>query len=204
MVEVTRMESQQAFCSRTYTETSQPNHSSFKAVQSVHRRDLLRFATGLAFAVSNLLGSEAISWSPSLKGLRLGIRLQVNGANGIVVVYLHNTDVVRHGVFVSLGMVKRLNFVAVSPDGKEYPIRQRAEYMPCGGLCYLPVIDELDPDRTQQLEFGTKDLIHVSERGSITELGTLLTRGYSIRASFAVCDKDLEEALNQEAGEDSW
>ena len=98
----------------------------------MHRRDLFRFATGrvvlggLAFAASNLVGSEAISWGPSVKGLSLGLRLQMNGVDSLVFVYLHNTDVVRKGVFVSLGMVKRLNFLAVSPDGKKYPIRQRA------------------------------------------------------------------------------
>jgi len=176
----------------------------------MHRRDLFRSATGrvlrggLAFAVSNLLGSEAISWSPSLKGLRLGIRLQMNGTDSLVFVYLHNTDVVRKRVFVSLGMVKRLNFLAVSPDGKEFSIRQRAEYMPCAGLCYWPFIDQLDPDGTLQLEFATKDLIHISERAPITELRTLLSRGYSIRASFAVSDKDLQKALNQEFVENSW
>lgn len=204
------MKSGQVLCSRTSTETRQPDCSSLTAVRSVHRRDLFRlgvgrvFISGLALAVSDLLGSEAISWGPSVKGLRLGIRLQVSGVNSLVVVYVHNTDVVRKRVFVSLGMVKRINFVALSPDGKEYPIKQRAEYTPCAGLCYCPLIEELDPGRTQQLEFATKDLIHVPERAPITELGTLLSRGCSIRASFAVSDKDLQEALNQEFVEGSW
>ena len=69
-----------------------------------------------------------------MNGLRLGLRLHVNEAKSVVLVFLENVDVIRKGVFVSLGLVKRLNFIAVSPDGKEYPIRQRAEYVPCAGL----------------------------------------------------------------------
>ena len=190
--------------------TSQVDNSSLQAVQSVHRRDLFRFSigrvftSGLVFKVSDLLAVEATNWSPSVNGLRLGLRLHVNEARSVVLVFLENVDVIRKGVFVSLGLVKRLNFIAVSPDGKEYPIRQRAEYLPCAGLCYLPLIDNLGPGQTQQLEFATKDLIHIPERGPLTELRTLVSRRYSIRASFAVTDKDLEEALNQDLLEDSW
>ena len=186
------------------------DNSSLLPVQSVHRRDLLRFSigrvfvSGLVITTSDLLALEAISWSPSVNGLRLGLRLQINGASSLALVFLNNVDRIRKGVFVSLGLVKRLDFIAASPDGKEYPIKQRAAYVPCAGLCYLPLIDNLSPGQTLQLEFAMKDLIHIPERAPITELGTLLSRGYSIRASFAVTDKDLGEALNQDLLEDSW
>lgn len=186
------------------------DNSSLLAVHSVHRRDLLRFSiprlfiSGLVITASDLLALEAISWSPSLNGLRLGLRLQIDGANSLALVFLNNVDVIRKGVFVSLGLAKRLELIATSPDGKEYAIRQRAEFTPCAGLCYWPLIENVSPGQTLRLEFATEDLIYIPARAPITELRTLLSRGYAIRASFAVSDKDLKEALNQDLVEDSW
>ena len=160
--------------------------------------------SGLVITTSDLLAFEAINWSPSVNGLRLGLRLEINEGNSLAVVFLNNIGPIGKGVFVSQGLVKRFEFIAVSPDGKEYVIRQRAEYVPCAGLCYWPLIDNLGPSQTQRLEFATKDLIYIPDRAPITELGTLLSRGYSIRASFAVTDKDLQEALNRDLIEGSW
>ena len=160
--------------------------------------------SGLVITASDLLALEAISWSSSVNGLRLGLRLEINEANSLAVVFLNNTGIIGKGVFVSLGLVKRFDFTAVSPDRKEYVIRQRAEYLSCADLCYWPVIDNLGPGQSQRLEFVTKDLIYIPERAPITELGTLLSHGYSIRASFTVADKDLQEALNRDSVEDSW
>lgn len=176
----------------------------------MHRRDLLRFSilsffkTGLVINATRLLALEATSWSRSVNGLRLGLRLQANGANSRVLVLLENVGPVRMAVFASLGLAKRFDFTATASDGKEYPIAQRATYTPCAGLCYWPIIDGLYPSQTMQLEFATKELIYIPERAPIVELGTLLSRGYSLRASFTVTDKDLQEALNQDLVEESW
>jgi hypothetical protein len=80
------------------------------------------------------------------------------------------------GVFVSLGLVKRLDFIAASPEGKEYPIRQRAEYVPCAGVCYWPLIDNLSRGQTPPARVCNERFDSHSERAPITELGRFLAR----------------------------
>jgi len=176
----------------------------------MHRRDLMRcsvsrlFLGGLVLAISDLRALEPMSWSSSVDGLRLGLRVDIDKGNSHVVVFLNNTSPVTKEVFVSEGMVKRIDFVAVAPDRKECLIRQRDEYVPCAGLCHWPLIENLGPGQSKRLEFATKDLIYLPDRAPIVELGSLLSRGYALRASFTVTDKDLEEAMNRDSFENPW
>jgi hypothetical protein len=190
--------------------TGQSDNSSLVTGQRMHRRDLLQFSIhrvligGLAIASSDLLCQEAISWGAAVSELRLGLRLQRNGRNRLALAFLNNVGNVPQGVFVSLGLAKRLDFLATSPGGHRYRITQRAEYAPCAGLCHWPVIDNLNAGQILRIEFAMNDLIYVSEHDPIEELQTLLSRRYSVQASFAVTDEDLSEALNQDMVKTSW
>ena len=172
----------------------------------MRRRDLFPIsvagAFGLLAAGSRLDSEEAIRWGSAVNGLSIRLHLEPDLSHGHLLLFLKNVASTPKALFVSVGDVPRIEFTATTPDRKEFAIRDRRIYRPCGGLCDLPLTERLNPGVVRKSTFAVEDLLYVPPQGQYINLGILLRQGYSVRAAFEVTEQQLKDS--GVSPEDPW
>jgi len=157
-------------------------------------------SVGLAGAFSLLnarwqvSAEEAARWGSAAHGLAIGLGVQSDLPHGHLLVFLKNVGPTALDLFVFFSELKRIDFTATAPDGREYALTDRELYRPCAGLCGLPLGERLNPQATRKWTFALEDLLYVPPKGPYTNAGILLQRGYSIRASFEMTAQQLKDS----------
>ena len=151
---------------------------------------------GIAIAASVSFGADSLSWGPPVDGLRLGIGSAPASSESTLRVVVENVGPTRQELLLGgtsgNGPTHNLKFTATAPDGTECEVLNLADAGVIAGLV-LPLVANLAPGATHEIQLPLKKLIYVKDRTDIT-LETLLARYYSVRASLEVDAKGAQWA----------
>ena len=155
----------------------------------MRRRDFLDL-----LATAPLLPASAqISWSPIVNGLRLGLRVDSHQRPRNLLAFFENLGQEPLDLFVARGEVHRIEFTAITFDHRTLKLNDAALYIPCAGLCAMPVTETLAAGATRQFTLPADKQLYVPRQGKYATLDILLEK-CSVQASFEMTAEQLKEA----------
>jgi len=119
----------------------------------------------MVIGASLRLADEAIAWSPTVNGLRLGLRADSHQRPRNLLLFFENLGVEPLDLFVARGEAHRIIFTAITLDRRMLKMDDAGLYIPFVGLCAMPVTERLAAGATRKFALPADKQLYIPHKG---------------------------------------